>query len=76
MKKIVGRLAIVAITKIGPEKNHDWGKPLSRPKELEDKVDERWEELGLSELKNNQPSPELFGYVIDELMRQKQINNS
>ena len=71
-----GRLAIDATTKIGPEKNHDWGKPLTRPKELEDKVDERWEELGLSELENKQPSPELFGYVIDELMRQKQINNS
>jgi len=71
-----GRLAIDATTKIGPEKNHDWGKPLTRPKELEDKVDKRWEELGLSELENNQPSPELFGYVIDELMRQKQINNS
>ena len=71
-----GRLAIDATTKIGPEKNHDWGKPLTRPKELEDKVDERWEELGLSELENKKPSPELFGYVIDELMRQKQINNS
>ena len=71
-----GRLAIDATTKIGPEKKHDWGKPLTRPKELEDKVDERWEELGLSELDNKQPSPELFGYVIDELMRQKQINNS
>ena len=45
-------------------------------KELEEKVDERWAELGLSELENNKPSPELFGYVIDELMRQKQINNS
>ena len=32
--------------------------------------------VGLSELENNEPSPELFGYVIDELMRQKQINNS
>ena len=62
--------------RIGPEKNHEWGKPLTRPKELEDKVDERWAELGLSELENTQPSPELFGYVIDELMRQKQINNS
>ena len=71
-----GRLAIDATTKIGPEKNHEWGKPLTRPKELEDKVDERWAELGLSELENKQPSPELFGYVIDELMRQKQINNS
>ena len=33
-------------------------------------------ELGLSELENKQPSPELFGYVIEELMRQKQINKS
>ena len=62
--------------KLVQKKKHDWGKPLRRSKELEDKVDKRWDELGLSELKNNQPSPELFGYVIDELMRQKQINNS
>ena len=71
-----GRLAIDATTKIGPEKNHEWGKPLTRSKELEDKVDERWAELGLSDLPNTKPSPELFGYVIDELMRQKQTNNS
>ena len=71
-----GRLAIDATTKIGPEKKHDWGKPLTRSKALEDKVDKRWDELGLSELENKEPSPELFGYVIDELMRQKQINNS
>ena len=44
--------------------------------EVEDKVDKRLAELGLSEIENNKPSPELFGYVIDELMRQKQINNS
>ena len=71
-----GRMAIDATTKIGPEKNLDWGKPLSRSKELEEKIDKRWTELGLSDLDNSQPKPELFGYVIDQLIRQKQTNNS
>ena len=44
--------------------------PLTRPKELQDKVDEGWAEPGVSELENKEPNPELFGYVIDELMRQ------
>ena len=60
------------IVAVGRGRVTDDGKTI----ELEVKVDERRAELGLSELENNQPSPELFGYVIDELMRQKQINNS
>ncbi len=71
-----GRLAIDATTKIGPEKRHDWGKPLTRSKEFERKIDLRWQELGLSDLENKNPNPELFGYVIEELLRQKQINNT
>jgi 4-hydroxy-3-polyprenylbenzoate decarboxylase len=49
---------------------------LVRSKELEEKIDARWIELGLSDLENSQPKPELFGYVIDQLIRQKQTNNS
>ncbi len=66
-----GRLAIDATTKIGPEKNHDWGKPLTRPFELEKKVDSRWQELGLGDLGNNEPDPYLFGYVIDQILKKK-----
>ncbi|QNI73246.1 UbiD family decarboxylase [Synechococcus sp. NOUM97013] len=63
-----GRLAIDATTKIGPEKNHEWGEPLSRPEELEQKVTDRLEELGLSDISNQEPNPELFGYLLDQLI--------
>ncbi len=64
-----GRLAIDATTKIGPEKRHDWGQALHRSKEIENAVDERWDELGLSDLTGKEADPTLFGYVIEELMR-------
>ena len=63
-----GRLAIDATTKIGPEKNHEWGEPLSRPEQLEQRVTDRLEELGLSDISNQEPNPELFGYVLDQLI--------
>lgn len=63
-----GRLAIDATTKIGPEKQHSWGQPLSRPAELEQRVDARWQELGLADLSDAEPNPTLFGYVMDELL--------
>ena len=66
-----GRLAIDATTKVGPEKKHDWGEPLSRPKELDLKIKERWNELGLSDLDMKEPDPKLFGYIFDELLQQK-----
>ncbi len=71
-----GRLAIDATKKIGPEKKHEWGEALSRPEELESKIDARWEELGLSDLENKEPDPALFGYVIDELLRQRQLTKN
>ena len=71
-----GRTAIDATKKLGPEKRHEWGEALCRPKELESKVDARWEELGLSDLENKQPDPTLFGYVIDELLRQSHLSKS
>ena len=59
-----GRLAIDATTKIGPEKQHDWGKPLFHSEELSKRIDARWNELGLSDLNTKEPDPSLFGYVI------------
>ncbi|BEV36400.1 UbiD family decarboxylase [Synechococcus sp. M16CYN] len=64
-----GRLAIDATTKIGPERNHKWGEPLSRPAELEQNVIDRWSELGLDDLDNRKPDPSLFGYALDRLMQ-------
>ena len=45
-------------------------------KEIESKIDARWEELGLSDLNTNQPDPSLFGYVLDNLLRQSQPSKS
>ncbi len=69
-----GRLAIDATRKIGPEKKHEWGEVLTRPTEIESKVNERWNELGLSDLDENEPDPSLFGYVIEDLLRQRQAD--
>ena len=63
-----GRLAIDATTKIGPEKRHDWGEPLSRGPELEARVDRRWAELGLADLGGSEPDPALFGYSFEHLL--------
>ena len=63
-----GRLAIDATTKVGPEKNHSWGEPLSRPDDLEQRVSDRLEELGLADISNREPNPELFGYLLDQLI--------
>ena len=69
-----GRMAIDATTKIGPEKNHEWGEPLHRPQELENRVSERLEELGLGDLDGQEPDPELFGYVMETLCKKVNIN--
>ena len=71
-----GRLAIDATKKIGPEKRHEWGEALCRTDEIEKNVDERWQELGLSDLECKEPDPSLFGYVIDELLRQSKLRKS
>lgn len=68
-----GRLAIDATTKIGPEKNHPWGEPLSRPADLEQRVTNRMEELGLSDVNNTEPNPELFGYLLDQLIANQPV---
>ena len=66
-----GRLAIDATRKIGPETKHEWSEALTRSREIEEQVDARWNELGLSELANKEADPSLFGYVIEELLRQR-----
>ncbi len=71
-----GRIAIDATTKIGPEKKHEWGKPLQFSEDIIKRVDKRWDELGLGEIDNNEPNPELFGYLIDQLLRNKQVTKS
>nr|YP_002049319.1 Carboxylyase-related protein [Paulinella chromatophora]ACB43109.1 Carboxylyase-related protein [Paulinella chromatophora] len=63
-----GRLAIDATSKIGPEKRHNWGKPLNRSIELEERIDQRWTELGLDDLNTGDPDPSLFGYTTEYLM--------
>jgi 4-hydroxy-3-polyprenylbenzoate decarboxylase len=74
-----GRLAIDATTKIGPEKRHEWGNPLSRDSVLEKKVSDRWQELGLSDIASefNQqtnsgngpnPDPSLFGLQLEHVL--------
>ncbi|WP_225323064.1 UbiD family decarboxylase [Synechococcus sp. RSCCF101] len=63
-----GRLAIDATTKLGPEKRHDWGESLSRPADLEARVSDRWEELGLAGLEDRPADPTLFGYAIEQVL--------
>ena len=70
-----GRLAIDATTKIGPEKNHEWGEPLMHSKQLQKKIDDNWDELGLSDLKSNDSDPSIFGYVINEVIKLNHITN-
>ena len=54
---------------MGPEKNHDWGEPLSRTAALEQQVSDRWSELGLDDLDEDDPDPSLFGYALDRLIQ-------
>ena len=63
-----GRLAIDATTKIGPERRHEWGEPLRRDAALEERIDGRWEELGLADLGNAEPDPALFGYALEQVL--------
>ena len=64
-----GRLAIDATTKVGPEKRHDWGEPLSRDAESEAKLDSRWQELGLGDLVGHEPDPSLFGLQLEHVLK-------
>ncbi len=63
-----GRLAIDATTKIGPERRHGWGEPLARGAELEQRISERWQELGLEDLQGGEPDPSLFGLQLEHVL--------
>jgi 4-hydroxy-3-polyprenylbenzoate decarboxylase len=58
-----GRMGIDATTKIAPETDHPWGKPLSSNPDTAAMVDRRWAEYGLADLlRTGDVDPNLFGY--------------
>ncbi len=59
-----GRMGIDATTKIPPETDHEWGKPLESDPDVAAMVDRRWAEYGLADLKLEEVNPNLFGYDI------------
>ena len=63
-----GRLAIDATTKVGPEKRHNWGEPLHRGTDLEERISARWSELGLDDLGGGEPDPSLFGLQLEQVL--------
>jgi 4-hydroxy-3-polyprenylbenzoate decarboxylase len=68
-----GRLAIDATTKIGPEKRHPWGEALQRSAALDERLDARWAELGLSDVGLKAPDPALFGYTLEHVLERLQL---
>lgn len=58
------RMGIDATTKIGPETDHEWGKPLESDPEVAEMVSRRWAEYGLADLELSEVDPNLFGYDI------------
>ena len=59
-----GRMGIDATTKIPPETNHEWGKPLESDPDVAAMVDRRWAEYGLEDLNLEEVNANLFGYDI------------
>jgi len=57
-----GRMGIDATTKIPPETEHEWGKPLKSDFDVAKMVDTRWQEYGLADLQLGEVDPNLFGY--------------
>ncbi|QDZ39867.1 UbiD family decarboxylase [Euhalothece natronophila Z-M001] len=57
-----GRMGIDATTKIPPETEHEWGKPLESDPEMAKTVDQRWEEYGLGDINLEEVNANLFGY--------------
>ena len=39
------------------------------------KINSTWDELGLSDLKTNNPDPSLFGYVMNEVIKLNHMTN-
>ncbi|MGP1386225.1 MAG: UbiD family decarboxylase [Thainema sp.] len=58
------RMGIDATTKIGPETDHEWGKPLESDPEVAEMVSRRWAEYGLADIELSEVDPNLFGYDI------------
>ena len=57
-----GRMGIDATTKIPPETEHEWGKPLESDPDIAAMVEKRWQEYGLADLQLGEVDPNLFGY--------------
>ncbi|MEN9519272.1 MAG: hypothetical protein RLZZ381_1860, partial [Cyanobacteriota bacterium] len=57
-----GRMGIDATTKIPPETDHEWGKPLESDSDVADLVDRRWQEYGLGDIDLAEVDANLFGY--------------
>ena len=57
-----GRMGIDATTKIPPETDHEWGKPLESDPKMAKTVDQRWEEYGLADISLEEVNANLFGY--------------
>lgn len=59
-----GRMAIDATTKMPPETEHEWGKPLESDPDVAAMVDRRWAEYGLADLDLSEVNASAFGYNI------------
>ncbi|MGJ3248963.1 MAG: UbiD family decarboxylase [Elainellaceae cyanobacterium] len=59
-----GRMGIDATTKIPPETDHAWGKPLESDPDIAATVDRRWADYGLADLQLEDVDPNLFGYDV------------
>ncbi|ASC73779.1 3-octaprenyl-4-hydroxybenzoate carboxy-lyase [Halomicronema hongdechloris C2206] len=58
------RMGIDATTKIYPETDRPWSEELRPDPEMAARVDQRWAEYGLGDLRLDQVNPNLFGYDI------------
>ncbi len=59
-----GRMGIDATTKIPPETDHAWGDALESDPTIAARVDQRWADYGLADLKLMEVDPNLFGYEV------------
>lgn len=57
-----GRMGIDATTKIAPETDHEWGKPLESDTDTAAMVSRRWAEYGLADINLSEVDANLFGY--------------
>jgi len=60
-----GRMGIDATTKMPPETDHEWGKPLESDPEVAATVSQRWAEYGLSDINLSEVDPSKFGYQMN-----------